>query len=60
MASKAKYIEQARAWFHDPGVFEIAPDAQVDFEYKKGNKTTEVGAFVHCRIWLLEDDAEPE
>jgi len=60
MASKLKYIKQARAWFHQPGVFEIAEDAQVDFEYAPGNKSDEIGAFVHCRVWLLEDDAEPE
>ena len=59
MASAAKYIRQARRWFHEAGVFEIDHQAQVDFEYEEGTKK-EIGAFVHARIWLLEDDAEPE
>ena len=66
MATRVQYIRQARKWFQADGVFEIASDAKVDYEYetvvgKNGNnKVVEIGAFVHCRVWLLEDDAEPE
>lgn len=65
MASRAQYIKQARDWFHRDGVFEISHNAQVDFEYPLdengyAKSKTELGAFVHCRIWLLEDDGEPD
>ena len=65
MATEAQYIKQARKWFHEDGVFEIERDAQVDFEYEIDEETgnliqkKEIGAFVHCRVWLLEDDGEP-